>query len=77
MESLGDVDDDVEDIMVSADGTEQKQGFWSLFGAVLIIANEAGQVIGYAVKSKLTVSTGQTIAEVQRMGKNSSVRINL
>ena len=43
---------DVIDILVSCDGTWQKRGFTSLFGAVFIIAYETGKVIDYIVLSK-------------------------
>ena len=45
-------EDDVADIVVSCDGTWQKRGLSSLFGAVFIIAHETGKVIDYIVKSK-------------------------
>ena len=44
--------DDVVDILISCDGTWQKRGFSSLFGAVFIIAYETGKVIDYIVLSK-------------------------
>ena len=44
--------DDIVDIIVSADGTWQKRGFKSLFGAAFIISNETGKVLDYRVKSK-------------------------
>jgi hypothetical protein len=37
---------------VSCDGTWQKRGFSSLFGAVFIIAYETGKVIDFTVLSK-------------------------
>ena len=40
------------DILISCDGTWQKRGFSSLFGAVFIIAYETGKVIDYTVLSK-------------------------
>ena len=40
------------DILVSCDGTCQKRGFTSLFGAVFIIAYETGKVVDYIVLSK-------------------------
>ena len=43
---------DMLDILVSCDGTWQKHGFSSLFGAVFVIAHETGKVIDYVVKSK-------------------------
>ena len=45
-------DDDVVDILVSCDGTWQRRGHISLFGAVFIIAYETGKVLDYTVKSK-------------------------
>ena len=49
----GSVDDgDVIDVLVSCDGTWQRRGFSSLFGAVFIIAYETGKVMDYVVKSK-------------------------
>ena len=45
-------DDDVVDILVSCDGTWQKRGFISLFGAVFVISFETGKVLDYAVMSK-------------------------
>ena len=45
-------EDETIDILVSCDGTWQRQGFSSLFGAVFIIAHETGKVVDYVVKSK-------------------------
>ena len=39
------------DILISCDGTWQKRGFSSLFGAVFIIAYETGKVLDYIVLS--------------------------
>lgn len=44
--------DEVADILVSCDGTWQKRGFSSLFGAVFVIAHETGKVVDYTVLSK-------------------------
>lgn len=44
--------DEIINILISCDGTWQKRGFSSLFGAVFIIAYETGKVIDYAVLSK-------------------------
>ena len=43
---------DVIDILVSWDGTWQKHGHSSLFGAVFVIAYETGKVLKYTVFSK-------------------------
>ena len=45
-------DDNVVDILVSCDGTWQKRGFISLFGAVFVISFETGKVLDYTVMSK-------------------------
>ena len=45
-------DVDICDILVSCDGTWQRRGFSSLFGAVFIIAYETGKVVDYIVLSK-------------------------
>ena len=45
-------DDEVADILVSCDGTWQRRGFSSLYGAVFIIAHETGKVIDYIVLSR-------------------------
>ena len=44
--------DEVIDILVSCDGTWQKRGFSSLFGAVFVIAYETGKVVDYIALSK-------------------------
>jgi len=44
--------DDIVDITVSCDGTWQRRGFSSLFGAVFIIDYNTGLVLDYVVKSK-------------------------
>ena len=51
-EHYGASSDEVVDILISCDGTWQKRGFSSLFGAVFIIAYETGKVIDYTVLSK-------------------------
>ena len=43
---------DVVDVLVSCDGTWQKRGFSSLFGAVFVIEYETGKVVDFVVKSK-------------------------
>lgn len=45
-------EDDIIDVLISCDGTWQKRGFSSLFGAVFIITYETGKVIDYLVMSK-------------------------
>ena len=45
-------EEDVVDILVSCDGTWQKRGFSSLYGAVFVIAYETGKVIDYMMMSK-------------------------
>ena len=40
------------EILVSCDGTWQKRGFTSLYGAVFVIAHETGKVLDYRVMSK-------------------------
>ena len=45
-------DGDIVDVLVSCDGTWQRRGFSSLFGAAFVIAHETGKVIDYVVKSK-------------------------
>ena len=45
-------DDEVVDVLVSCDGTWQRRGFSSLYGAVFVIAHETGKVVDYIVKSK-------------------------
>ena len=45
-------DDEVIDVLVSCDGTWQKRGFTSLFGAVFIISFETGKVLDFRVLSK-------------------------
>ena len=47
-----DNDSDVVDVLVSCDGTWQRRGFSSFFGAVFVIAHETGKVIDFIVKSK-------------------------
>ena len=47
--------EEIVDILVSCDGTWQKGGFTSLFGAVFIIAYETGKVVEYIVLSKYCV----------------------
>ena len=44
--------DGVADILVSCDGTWQKRGFTSMYGACFVIAYETGKVVDYAVMSK-------------------------
>ena len=44
--------EDVIDILVSCNGTWQKRGFLSLFGAVFVIAYETGKVMDFIVLSK-------------------------
>ena len=44
--------DEVADILVSCDGTWQKRGFSSLFGAVFVIVYEMGKIVDYTVKPK-------------------------
>ena len=44
--------DEICNILVSCDGTWQKRGFSSLFGAVFVIAYETGKVLDYIVLSK-------------------------
>ena len=51
-EHYGTSSDEVIDILVSCDGTWQKRGFSSLFGAVFIIAYETCKVVDYIVLSK-------------------------
>ena len=46
-------EDEVVDVLVSCDGTWQKRGFSSLFGAVFLIAHTTGKVIDYHVMSKV------------------------
>ena len=46
---------EVPDILVSCDGTWQKRGFTSLYGACFVIAHETGKVVDYAVMSKYCV----------------------
>ena len=41
--------EDIIDVIVSCDGTWQKRGFSSLYGAVFLIAYETGKVIDYTV----------------------------
>lgn len=43
---------DIADILISCDGTWQKRGFTSLYGAVFVIAHETGKVVDYTVMSK-------------------------
>ena len=43
---------DIADILISCDGTWQKRGFTSLYGAVFVIAHETGKVMDFAVMSK-------------------------
>ena len=45
-------DDETVVILVSCDGTWQKRGFTSLFGAVFVISYETGKVLDYHVMSK-------------------------
>ena len=45
-------DDEVVDVLVSCDGTWQRCGFSSLYGAVFVITHETGKVVDYIVKSK-------------------------
>ena len=45
-------DDQVADVLISCDGTWQRRGFSSLFGAVFIISYETGKVLDYIVLSK-------------------------
>ena len=47
-----DNNDEVVNIMISADGTWQRRGFSSLNGVVTIIANNIGKCIDYRVKTK-------------------------
>ena len=42
---VGASSDEVVDVLVSCDGTWQKRGYSSLFGAVFIIAHTTGKVI--------------------------------
>ena len=49
----GATDGEVVDVLVSCDGTWQKRGFSSLFGAVFIIAHTTGKVLDYHVMSKV------------------------
>ena len=42
----------IADILISCDGTWQKRGFTSLYGAVFIIAYETGKVLDYTVMCK-------------------------
>lgn len=52
-ELYGSVDDgDIVGVLVRCDGTWQRRGFSSLFGAVFIIAYGTGKVIDFIVKSK-------------------------
>lgn len=44
--------DDTVDTLVSCDGTWQRRGFSSLFGATFVIAYDTGKVIDFRVKSK-------------------------
>ena len=48
--------DDVVNVLVSCDGTWQKRGFSSFFGAVFVIEFETGKVIDFTVKSKFCKS---------------------
>ena len=40
------------DVLISCNGTWQRHGFSSYFGAVFVIAHEPGKVLDYVVKSK-------------------------
>ena len=42
----------IADILISCDGTWQKRGFTSLYGAVFIIAYETGKVLDYTFMCK-------------------------
>lgn len=44
--------DEFADITISCDGTWQRRGFSSLFGAVFVISHDTGKVLDYVVKSK-------------------------
>lgn len=44
--------DDIADILISCDGTWQRRGFSSLYGAVFVIAFETGKVLDYTVLSR-------------------------
>ena len=46
-------EDEVIDVLISCDGTWQKRGFSSLFGAVFVISHVTGKVIDYHVMSKV------------------------
>ena len=45
--------DEAVDVLVSCDGTWQKRGYSSLFGAVFIIVHKTGKVIDSHVMSKV------------------------
>ena len=54
-----DVGGEIFDILVSCDGTWQKRGFTSLYGACFVIAHETGKVVDYTVKSKYCIGCRQ------------------
>lgn len=50
--SDGNGDSDVVDVLVSCDGTWQRRGISSVFGAVFVIEYETSKVIDFIVNSK-------------------------
>ena len=46
-------EEEIVDILISCDGTWQRRGFSSLFGAVFVIAHTTGKVVNFYVMSKV------------------------